>query len=595
MCRLLALAASLLVLAALPAAAAPPVSPERRAPRVSGYDAAAERFDFPDWQTAERNETQVHVLFRLDGRSGVLTVALPPSVPRGRAERWLQTLVDERGWRDVDLYSSQQPGGLFLRASSRDAVRRQGSLRQEARLDLPRVRQRIAALTPLPVVLAVRLNGADLLVAEPEPAARGVSGGFTYLFYRVTPAPAASRGAALRVEYGLSSRWLAAIGSLFVLWVLFPFVALFAARESVRRRAGVSPRDRLSAYRRWQRGVLIGTLLGGSASFFLLGFTRVLYLLTGIGPMLPAVLYLVPMAGLMLGSRLIGLPLEREAWPQRKDLPWYRFAYGEIIGATVMLLMAAVLAGALGWAGSARGPAGFHPAVMVGVSLGIGGLVAAASLIGAWIQRRRRTHGTLAEPAAGDEITAAVAELTERLGCPVREVRLTGPAPGGAAAALLVFGERAFVPGDLAAELPPGQVAALVAASALSHPRSRAERWAAGAGTAVAMLPLLLVVFIAVRFLMGGARAVSGLFPLLILGSLVSSVAGTLIGRTVQKRQEEADFRVAEALESPRTLLDALRYVEELQAASLGADPDPARSPALTTRRRRLEKRLGIE
>jgi hypothetical protein len=66
-------------------------------------------------------------------------------------------------------------------------------------------------------------------------------------------------------------------------------------------------------------------------------------------------------------------------------------------------------------------------------------------------------------------------------------------------------------------------------------------------------------------------------------------------GRRQQRRQEEADLRVADALGEPRRFTQALQQLEELQAAATGLDPAATRTPAFTQRRTRLERRLGLD
>lgn len=324
-----------------PATAAPPVAPDPRPLRLGGYEDAARAARLPDWGAAEENAAAPHVFLRLGSDRIALTIGLPPSVPSARADRWFAGLSDAMGWSGVDLYSAPRPGGVFLRATLRREIQPRGPGRNQVRLDLGTLRARLREVTSGPVWLAVRAPGVEVTAVSPEPAARLRSGDAEFLFYRLDPASGSP--ALLAVEYGLPRRWLAAVAAALLLWMLFPLAGLFVAREHLRRQRGADPKERLRAYRRWQRGLLFATLLGMNGTFLLLGPLEVLYLLGGAGAALIPLAFLVPLSGYTLAGRLIGLPLEREAWPQRQGLPWYRAAAGELTGSVLMLLFPLLL------------------------------------------------------------------------------------------------------------------------------------------------------------------------------------------------------------------------------------------------------------
>src|SRR5262249_61019985 len=104
-------------------------------------------------------------------------------------------------------------------------------------------------------------------------------------------------------------------------------------------------------------------------------------------------------------------------------------------------------------------------------------LVGVSSLLGtgaaAWEARvwRSRREGTWKnEPDAPEEISTRVRELTAALGCPVSRVLVLPTLGTGSAPLLQVRDGVAVVSQSLVGELPPGQVAAVVAARALAGP-----------------------------------------------------------------------------------------------------------------------------
>lgn len=584
-----------LILVAGRAIAAPSVSPLPRPPQIGAYDAAARQLGVQEWGSARQSAGLTHVLLRLDGRRAILTVALPASTSPTTADRWLQGVSDELGWADVDLYSSSQPGGVFVQIRAAEVGRMTSPGRR--RFDLPAglLQKRIAALARGPVWLAVRSAAPEVGTAVLIPAARGRFGGSEYLFYRLDRVSAP----AISIEYGVSRRWMAAAVTTLLLWLIFPVFALFGAREHLRRQSRVPAMDRLRAFRRWQFGISTVWVFGLIGVPFLLGLEQLTYISGSGGPgnvfrTPPLFFVYLVFGGLSLPARLIGLPLEREARPEHREIPWYRLARGEMI-LTAAFVAIIVLVNTLTAFLSSR------PTALGGstVAAGIGGvalLIGAGLLWEARVWRDRKQGKRPNEPDAPEPLTGAVREFTTVLGAPVQRTLLL---PAKASASLLpiimVRNGVAVVSEAVVRELDAEQVGALIAAQSLALPRTRKDRlaqWAlaaSGLGLALGLAPALLMTS------GGNSRAAAGpLLGVLMVGTPLVLTALFAFARGVQRRQQEADFRVAEALPEPRRFMDALRKVAEMQftAQSLRANmQDPSRNERLV----QLQRRLGLD
>ena len=341
MVRTWLLAAAAAAVASTPCLAAPQVVPERRFPPLGVYDAAASRAGVPEWGAIAQYPHVVRVLVRLQADRASLTFVLPADVPLARAEAWLQRLSDTLGWTSVDLYSSPQPGMLLMRAAVRDMVSPPRRGRSRATLDLPAIARGLRELSRRGL-LAVRMTGAEVVSVSPEPWKRDHHGDDTFLFYRLSD-KTARNGAPLRVEYGLPDRWLAAAASAYVIWLLFPYIALLAVRALLAKGAGPDPRAKVTLYRRWQRGVTMAAVLCAFGSSFAVGAGKMVYILGAAGPALPSLLFLLPICALTVGARVVGLPLEWVVWPSRRELPWYRAASAELYLAGLLLLCGAAV------------------------------------------------------------------------------------------------------------------------------------------------------------------------------------------------------------------------------------------------------------
>jgi hypothetical protein len=553
------------------------------------YADTASELGFPEWGKTTTNEQVVHVTARFDAERIRVVVMLPPATPLTIAEPWLQSLADAMGWQNVDLRSNPQPESLLLRADVRKSVRRSGFGASEARLDLARLTTELRKLTPQPALLGVRIVGAELQSVSVPAAAAGRSDGNHYLFYRLNGAnPPAGP---LTVVYGIPRRWLAAGATGLLLWLLFPVAALFAVRAYLLGLNEIEAKQRLALYRRWQRGVLVVPTVVAVGALILSRFSFLTYFGTAFAFAVPLAIVL-PSTAFALAARLIGMPLERAAWPQRAELPWYRIVSVELGISAVILVMVvgtSVSMPALFRTGPASRTGSFFILPMLFPLLfGLGALAWGA------ITTHRRKKGTLPnEIEAPEELTATVRELTARLDCPIDRVRLVTRRDGLMAGNVAVLGDLAVLGQEITETLEPDQVAALIAAAALAQPRTRTDRWVNWGLTAGLMLPALgLLGWMAFS---PGGTANRALLPVMVLLGPFTIVTSMANQRRTQKRQEQADLQAAESLSEPHRFLQALRQLEELQVAAGGLDSTTARNAVVFQRRTRLERRLGLE
>jgi len=573
-----------------PARSAPPVLRSSQSTNSDPYPDAAAELGFQEWGDTTSNERVTHVTVRLDSERMRLMIALPPGTPANIAEPWLQSLSDAMGWQDVELRSNPRPESLFLRADVRKWVRGGRLATSAARLDPALLATELRKLSPNPVLLGVRVVGAELQSVNIPAAASGRSDGHHFLFYHLS-GPTLAAGP-LTLVYGVPRRWLAAgaVGAL--LWLLFPLAALLAVRTYLIGQQETDAKQRLALYRRWQRGVLVVPIVVAVGALILSRFSFLAYFGTAFAFATPLI-FILPSTLFALAGRLIGMPLERAAWPQRAELPWYRVAGMELgISAVILVMVSATTISmpALMRSGGAAGPSRFVVLPMLLPLL----FVAGAAGWGA-VTRYRRKKGTLPnETDAPEDLAAPVRELTARLGCPVERIRVVSARDGQMAGTVNLLDNFAIVGKEVTDALEPDQVAALVAANALAQPRTRKDRWIHWGLSAGIMLPSLLV--LGILFLNPGGLAKNrNLLPLMVLLGPFTMMGTMVTQRRTQKRQENADLQAAEALSEPRRFILALRELEELQIASGGLDPTAARSAVIFQRRTRLERRLGLE
>lgn len=589
----------LLFLAAVrPVTAAPPVRPDTRPVQVGHYDQAARRLRFREWTSGFENRTQVHLFLRLSQGETIFTVALPPDTPRAEAEQWFQGLTDALRWRPRSLHSNVTPTGLYLRAEAPGLVREDTLYRRQTPLQLQVLHERLPQITALPAYLVVRA-ATDADFSSSGPAAQGQVGEGQYAFYRLAT-PGASRW--LRLRYGSTGRWMAALVTAAFIWLFLPLAALLAARRHLTRRPGTTPeadRDRLQDYRRWQRGILLTGVLGGIATLSILGFTRVVQVVFRFHHSAVLLVFVVPLAWLLITGRLVGLPLERKAYPIRKDLPWYRAAVGELIAALAMLALPALFIALDSFSGTLRPvatPDWLTPRVATAVVVGVIGVLIYAGQAWSAAKWRRRKDGTSREPLAPEALTQAIRELTARLDCPIERVYLLPKSAMLGQLAVQVRDGVAIVAKELTEQLRTEQIAGLAAASALTLRVSKRDTLIDHLLIGLTLLPIVLLALMIAIPALSGARFPGWMMPMLMLSAMSTSIFSVALARRTQKRSEDSDLTVSDALEEPRLFLNTLRDLEELQVASSGMDPAAAgKNPVLTRRRTRLQERLGLD
>jgi hypothetical protein len=582
-----------------PARSAPPVQRDSRPLNSDPYPDAARKLGFREWGDTRSSAQVTHVTARLDSERLRVTIALPPNLSVAGAETWLQSLSDAMGWQNVELHANPQPDSLLLRADVRSQVRSLGFGRSEAQLDPALLAAELRKLTPNPALLGIRVVGAELYSVNAPPAVSGRSGSEQFLFYRLSSPmqPAAP----LTLAYGIPRRWLAAALVGLLLWLLFPPAALFAVRTYLMGQPEVDAKQRLALYRRWQRGVLVVPMLVLVGALVLSRFSFLTYFGTAFAFATPLAIVL-PSTTFALLARLIGMPLERAAWPPRAELPWYRIASVELSLSALILTMvvcssvtmpAFMRAVSTGAGGRNNGGAVSSRFIILPMLLPLGFVLVAA--IRGRVTAYRRKKGTLPnEEDAPQELAGPIRELTARLGCPVERVRLVAQRGGTLAGNVSILGDLALLGKEITESLAVDQVAALVAAAALAQPRTRKDKWLQWSFTAAMLTPAVAIMGV-LAFNPGGISANRALLPFTVLIGPLTMVGAMVTQRRTQKRQEQADLLAAESLTEPQRFLQALRQLEELQVAAGGLDPTAARNAAVFQRRTRLERRLGLE
>ena len=575
-----------------PAVAAPLVSVETRKVSTDGFDGGAFRAGLQEWISAEDCHYAAHVMVRLDSERLRLVIGVPPDTPRDRAIQWLGELADEQGWQNASLSVNPQSNALYLRADVNEVVHRNGLGESATGIPLYRIVARLPELTSVPILAGVRLSGSQLLSATPPPDLQSRVGSEDFLFYR----PQTNRAAAaapLTVRYGIPQRWVAAAVVGFVIWLFFPLIVLFGARHYLSGLDQVEPRQRLVMYRRWQTViafvpalVAVGVVFATKGSF-LLFFGRFI-------PVLIPFVMMISLFGVGFAARLVGLPLERAAWPDRPRLPWYRAAQTELIMVAVfsVMMLGVGLTTIVSASGGLRLPWG-RGTLDSRVFFVLPFLFATGAIAWAMILNFRRKRGILPnEPPAPEPLATAVRELTHRLECPINDLRIGKRRDGLMAGAIVVLNDIAVVGGEIPELVEPDQLAALVAAMALTMPRTRKDKWITNGLTALILVPAAFIL----GALVWSPPGRSGSFPLFLIGQPFIFIGSMLAARRQQNRQQQADLRAAESLEDPLRFLQALRNLEEAQLSASGIDPSAAaRRLPMTQRRLRLERKLGVE
>lgn len=564
---------ALCLLLASRAGAAVSFSTETRPPVVAHYDRAARDLGLRQWPPYFENRQGLHVFVHLRPDEVNLSLWLPPgSVAASRLQGQAARLAREMGWQEGEVITGSYPWGVSVRAELKD-VADPGLGRRRYTVDLDALRRWSRSLGQEPAWTGVRCDRGRILRLQPSPTAQGRVRGQDYAFYT---APSAG---ALEAQYGLTDRWLTALGSWAALWVLFPTVTLLAARHHVRGLRRPEPVERLKLFRNWQGatvGATVGTALLTTVWLFM---PAAGYLFGRFSPILLIVAWFGASALVSLQGRLIGLPLEREAEPEKALGPWYRVALGQVLSSIAGIAALAALLwfftlGRTTWLWQWAGPIfiGIVVLVVLGVIVGVG--------INLLLTRRRFLKGL--EPAP-EELASPTRRLGIRTGAPEVPVFLSKERFIGVSKEMLA------IPKDVYEKLRPDQAAALGAAEALFQSRQRSDRLGrmltGGFVAAIVLLGMQSVVAV----LTGGRPWVL----LWLVAAFVFPLGIVPVSRRWTRMREEADLEVADTFENPRDFLEALQKMEEIQSQHL--DPAVRDSQPTSERRQRLQKRLGLD
>jgi hypothetical protein len=594
-------AALLLLLLVAPAAgAAPVVTQDTQVPILAHYDEAARELGLPEWGQTLGDREAVHVIVRLNLREVQVGISVPASVPPAQAGAWFRELSDALGWTDVALSSARRPDGTFLTARLEKATRPSGLGQQQFRLDVPRLRAELARLTPLPLRLAVRTRAQELRAA-PSPAVQGTRQRSHYAFY-ADPGPAARP---LALTYGMGRRWQAAMVCAWLAWALFPTLVFYAVRELQLRDPDRTPKERWETYRRWTKPVWFATTAGMLITPWFLSLEGMAYLLSPLGSMVGSMIW--PAFAwisiwVVMPQSLFGYSLAREVSErQRKqtfaELLRKQLLFFVLINALIPLLFLIPTAvHALPWGKST------DPMPLWGkAALGLLFLSLPALGLGLWISSERRWRLRAkglpsGEREASPELLSRVRDLTARLATPVTRVLIVPKGDLERQRGAVIHGEVATIYEGLAGKLGHDQLAGLITAERLGAPQG----WKSKLPGAVGMT-LVCLGFggLAWMVLSGSSNSFTPSGPQLLLAFVsfpLSSVPLFIDQRLRRQRQDHADLVVADALGDSSLFLNALKTVELLRMETSNLDPElvPV-PPLLTERRRRLERKLGLE
>ncbi|HTE17270.1 MAG TPA: hypothetical protein VK689_02685 [Armatimonadota bacterium] len=410
----------------------------------------------------------------------------------------------------------------------------------------------------------------------------------------------------LTLQLSPTFRAAVAVGLAFLLWVVFPLPVGLLCRAHLAGQSSLSPDERLRVYLRWQRRLQWAAAIGAYLTLLLLG----LVLLRTGTPIssLPRAGGLARIAGLIGGPlqslaswwlwywcgavmRFTALPLYQEANPALPDLTLRGavMGLGFVLAAPVVVLPIHDLVATNGKASVA----GYVPYIFGG-GTALLGLFLVALLTP--LLRHSVRHRPPPLPVVPDDregIPASLRELGERA---VEERK--GPEPSLAAGVNLdpKATDNALKLMRAVRELDPDQQAALSASAACAMHGWKMQPMHMLLGL-LALGLILLVGGIALCFVSGSELPVAW-GRLIIVVALVSAITGVLgkrMGRQLERRQDEADLLVAKAMDEPQRLLTALRRLEEIEAASWGADSPFIQNSSYGKRRERLERRLGLD
>jgi len=586
---------SLLPAVTRPVLAAAPVKRMTNAPITSHYDDAARALGFAEWGETRRSDTCVHVVVRLTVRSALVGINLPPSVPAGQAEIWLQELADAMQWTDAELSSSRDPGGTFLSVKIPKYSRPAALGMQRGRLDLPLLRTELRRLTPLPFLLCVRTSAQEL-IPNPPPVALGTSKSVRYAFFSI-PGEGARP---VTLTYGMGRRWRVALTSAWLAWALFPTLVFWGLREQLRRDEGRSPKERWDAYQRWLKPVWLATIAGAIVTPFLLSLQGVAYLLLPFAREPMAFMFvtlIIPSTWALAPAPIIGYPLSREL-SERLQKRGPRSLFTTQLALLVLVHAAIpVIIWIENWrTGKPTDPFPWWQKLWLGLLFLYPLFLGLYSSVDGC---RRWRHGARSVPPgeflATPELTDCVRELTSRLGHPITRVLLvpSGDVERQRGAATRV--PLAAVLKCVAEQLAPEQVAALIGAELLSTPTGWKDQLLAAIGITLGCIGFGSIAWMIFSSTTNSFTP-SQLQIALAAGLPLSAIPLLVDFSRRRRRQEKADRSVADAIADPKQFLDALRVIEQVRMEASNLDPALTPVPRyLTERRLRLERRLGLE
>lgn len=579
--------------------AAPPVMQEVKAPATAHYEEAAREVGFTGWGKTPGEGKVVHVMIRPSARNIRVGISVPASVPPAQAEAWLQELSDAMGWTDVKLSSWRESAGTLLRAEIEKGPRSVGLGQQQFRLDIPRLRRLLARLTRFPLVLAVSARAQELQLSD-GPAARVTWRQNRYAFF----APG-SPTIPLQLTYGMGRRWQVALVCAWLAWALFPTLVFYVVRELQLRATNRTPKERWDAYRRWLKPVWITTLAGMVLTPFMLSLQGIVFLLAplisvGGGMIFPT--FMILSSWVVTPQSLLGYPLAREVSERQREQRFSDLLRKQLIFFVLMNALAPLIFAIPGWIhvlpwGNSTDPA----PLWAKLALGFMFLSLPALLLGNWLSAERRwrlrANGLpRGESLASPELVEQVRDLTTRLTTPVGRVILVPKGDMERVRGAVVHGEMATILESLVGKLEAEPLAGVIAAERLGAGQGWRAQLPGAVGIALACLGLGSIAWMILGASSSTFTPSSGqLLPAFICLPL-SAVPFQFDQRQRRQRQERADLLVAVALTEPSVFLKALRALELLRMEAGNMDPELIPVPPMfTERRRRLERKLGLE
>jgi hypothetical protein len=562
-----------------PAAAVPVVLRPAAAPSTSDYEAAASTAGVK-WDGNAGSEPTRQVLVRVEEKRITLSVDLPPRLPLAAAQAWTQGLADQLKWGEVRLYSYQNALQLRVTAWEEKRPFAVGPFQRRAVLDLAPLEARLRQFAPGRMLVCLRIRSGTVLSAEPAPTARATRGSDTYLFYSgQTTLPRT-----IVVTYGLTAKQGIGLLVALALWVLFPIAVLWIVRSHFVTQSTLPAEEAPWLYARWQRGVRIAGLAGTLLTFLVLYYSRVVPAFFS-----PGFSLLVPLWWWYRAvEKLIVLPNGSDELGQAGVPDRWLSAAGDFVVAGLMALF--ILTPYYASRETLTRATDLIP-LLVG---GGGALLLLGSTLLGYLALRMSGTSTEPAPSAGEmpDDPAVVRELLQKLAAeiaaeeavPLPDLSTTNPSLA------VRYALSAFA---VTQALDVEQRAALRACDQLAR-RGKPVRTRSLHSLVWSFCPLVVAGGVA-YFVPGMLR-----FAVLLTGAGMTGVFTTTSRsglsralKSLPEEMEDADFRVASAMEEPSRLLDALSRLEECDRLHLPSAMAGSSEPSINGERRlRLRRRL---